>query len=230
VVIAVAQAPPGFVRGVQDLSCTGRDLGVAVCIAVGVAQALTPHGEKWSSGLGPQPVISVGRYAGMHRPSSVQRLRLTPAAYRSGLPFLVTLVTLNRRPLFVPSKPEASGLQALLERRCADSRLYAWVIMPDHVHVLLTTIDVVLWVHRLKAAATRSSCVVRGSRGIWQASFHDRALRSSDSLAAVARYIWLNPVRAGLTPTAAAHPASGSTEWPDWREWVDDPFAWSKRS
>ena len=23
---------PGFVRGVQDLSCTGRDLGVAVCI------------------------------------------------------------------------------------------------------------------------------------------------------------------------------------------------------
>jgi len=28
------------------LSCTGHDLGVAVCIAVGVAQALTPHGEK----------------------------------------------------------------------------------------------------------------------------------------------------------------------------------------
>ena len=38
-------------RGAQDLSCTGHDLGVAVCIAVGVAQALTPHGEKWSSGL-----------------------------------------------------------------------------------------------------------------------------------------------------------------------------------
>ena len=46
VVVGVARAVPGFVRGVQDLSCTGRDLGVAVCIAVGVAQALTPHGVK----------------------------------------------------------------------------------------------------------------------------------------------------------------------------------------
>ena len=33
-------------RGVQDLSCTGRIWVEDVRVAVGVAQALTPHGEK----------------------------------------------------------------------------------------------------------------------------------------------------------------------------------------
>ena len=30
------------------MSCTGRISGVDVRVAVGVAQALTPHGEKWA--------------------------------------------------------------------------------------------------------------------------------------------------------------------------------------
>ena len=39
---------PECERGVQDLSCTGRIWVVDVRVAVGVAQALTPHGEKWT--------------------------------------------------------------------------------------------------------------------------------------------------------------------------------------
>jgi len=46
-----ASRPPECERGVQDLSCTGRIWVVDVRIAVGVAQALTPHAEKWTTCL-----------------------------------------------------------------------------------------------------------------------------------------------------------------------------------
>jgi len=36
---------------VQDLSCTGRIWVVDARVAVGVAQALTPHAEKWTKCL-----------------------------------------------------------------------------------------------------------------------------------------------------------------------------------
>jgi len=57
-------------RPVQDLSCTGRISGVDVRIAVGVAQALTPHGDKSSSETsthdrGVQDLSCTGRISGV---------------------------------------------------------------------------------------------------------------------------------------------------------------------
>jgi hypothetical protein len=53
---------------------------------------------------------------------------------------------------------------------------------------------------------------------LWQRSFYDRALRNEESLESVARYIFFNPVEAGLVEQWADYRWSGSVVWPDWRE------------
>jgi len=138
--------------------------------------------------------------------------------YRSGRAFLVTLVIDGRRPLLAPGSAAASELHALLERGWPDSTHYAWVIMPDHLHALITSTDVLRWVTRFKALSRRAVAA-----RLWQRSFHDRMLRRHDACSDVARYIWLNPLRAGLVERAAHYPGSGSNVWPDWRDWVDAP-------
>jgi hypothetical protein len=41
---------------------------------------------------------------------------------------------------------------------------------------------------------------------IWQAGFHDRAMRKEENLQAFARYIVANPVRAGLVNRVGDYP------------------------
>lgn len=42
----------------------------------------------------------------------------------------------------------------------------------------------------------------------WQANYYDHVLRSSEALEPVARYMWLNPYRAGLV--------RDTDVWPGW--------------
>jgi len=64
------------------------------------------------------------------------------------------------------------------------------------------------WKSRCALAARR-----KGSFGLWQRSFFDRALRREETVEAVALYIFNNPVRAGLVRRAADYPLSGSFEF-----------------
>jgi len=41
---------------------------------------------------------------------------------------------------------------------------------------------------------------------IWQAGFHDRALRREEDLPSVARYVVANPLRAGLVTRVGLYP------------------------
>ena len=83
------------------------------------------------------------------------------------------------------------------------SSTLAFVVMPDHVHWLLT----------LRAAATLPSVVagvksftarrinaVTGAAGrrVWQDGFFDHAVRRDEDVRTIARYIVSNPLRAGL--------------------------------
>ena len=74
--------------------------------------------------------------------------------------------------------------------------------MPDHWHGLIelgADEDLSVLVGHIKS---RSALVLRrrcGWRpGVWQRGFHDRALRRQDDLIDMARYIVMNPIRAGL--------------------------------
>ena len=125
--------------------------------------------------------------------------------------YLVTFVTQSRNALF--------GDEALARPACRafndplawkQSRLLAWVLMPDHWHGLVElgreeSLSSVIC--RLKANSAR--CVRRESEGlatVWARGFHDRALRSDHDVLSVARYVVMNPVRAGLVKRAGDYP------------------------
>ena len=100
-----------------------------------------------------------------------------------------------------------------------DSTLFAWCIMPDHVHLLVQDRDLVEFVRLLKGRMTPQARKMETERKLWQRSFYDHALRKEESVYQVTMYIWENPVRAGLVEEPYEYRWSGSEVWPDLKEY-----------
>jgi REP element-mobilizing transposase RayT len=90
-------------------------------------------------------------------------------------------------------------------------RLYAVVVMPDHVHLLLSPKrDPQGWPYPLVdilqcmkgTTAHRINKLLHRGGPVWQEESFDHILRSDESLAAKCEYIRQNPVRRGLVPRA----------------------------
>ena len=125
--------------------------------------------------------------------------------------YLVTFTTYRRQCLF-------SGFDAscLASRTLANAsnwphaRLLAWVLMPDHWHGLIElqgNESLARCISRAKSAATRQWNRERSAAGsLWAPGFHDHSLRHGESLTDCARYIVLNPVRAGLVHRCGDYP------------------------
>jgi putative DNA methylase len=113
--------------------------------------------------------------------------------------------------------PRIAGLvaEALLHGE-ANSRLYelyAWAVMPNHVHVVLKPIETLPVIMRwLKAAtANRANRLLdRTGSPFWQREYFDRWVRSQKELASVISYVEQNPVAAGLTTCAEEWPWSSA--------------------
>jgi len=79
--------------------------------------------------------------------------------------------------------------------------LLAWIVMPNHVHVVMHPIrplpEIMRW---LKAATANRANRVLGRTGtaFWQREYFDRWIRSDKHLASVIAYVEGNPVRSGL--------------------------------
>ncbi|MES2440692.1 MAG: transposase [Verrucomicrobiota bacterium] len=80
--------------------------------------------------------------------------------------------------------------------------LHAWVIMPNHVHLLLSlgeSIDLGETVASWKRfTATKINRGDHGSGPVWQKDYFDRLIRDWDHFMNVARYIRRNPIKAKL--------------------------------
>ncbi|MGJ4804398.1 REP-associated tyrosine transposase [Luteimonas sp. SDU82] len=128
----------------------------------------------------------------------------------AGQPYLLTFTTARRQPFF---RGFDAGCQVSRILSAAETwphgALLAWVLMPDHWHglfVLGDGEDLSRSVARAKSAPTRQWHFHSGSGPLWAPGFHDHGLRREESLLHVARYIVLNPVRAGLVRTCADYP------------------------
>ena len=85
-------------------------------------------------------------------------------------------------------------------------RLSAWVIMPNHLHLLLTPRDG--WplsriMKDMKSFTSREANKLLGRRGqFWMEDYFDRYVRDAKHFANAIAYIENNPVKAGLVKTA----------------------------
>ena len=97
--------------------------------------------------------------------------------------------------------------------------LHAWVIMPNHVHLLLTPeVSVSKLLGSLKAVtAKRANALLnRTGSAFWQDESYDHLVRSSDEFRRIQCYIENNPVTAGLagTPEEYRWSSAGRPERP----------------
>ncbi len=148
----------------------------------------------------------------------MKQIRLEPEAYRLGHGFSVTLTTAERVRIFI--KPEAvqACLTALKHSAARyEAKVYAYCFMPDHLHLLASSADGVSFIdfirHFKQLSSYRLSRRSHIGRPPWQSRFYDYALRSDEDVVSAARYIFDNPVRAGVVAKAGDYPYSGSFVW-----------------
>lgn len=135
-------------------------------------------------------------------------------AHRVSLPghfYLVTTTTHRRERLFGDFAAARTAIKALNDpETLRASGLLAWVLMPDHCHLLLQLGEsdaLCALVNRIKSRTGRLvNRRLKREGPVWQNGFHEHLLRKEEDLKGVARYIVMNPVRAGLVTRAPAYP------------------------
>ena len=132
--------------------------------------------------------------------------RRLPHYQKTGRPIFVTFCKLDRTAVFSAAARDIV-LQHCLHDDGKKMRLHAAVVMPDHVHLLLTLLeDQHGWPYALAAvlklikgiSARRIHELSLSSGPVWQEESFDHMLRSNESFDQKLEYIRQNPVRRGL--------------------------------
>jgi putative transposase len=116
----------------------------------------------------------------------------------------VTFSCYHHLPLLRPSRLGDLFLECLERtRRRYRFRVYGYVVMPEHVHLLVSEpADELLAkaIQALKIAVARRSVDFRNAEngGLWQKRYFDHNVRSAESFVTLLRYIHRNPVKRGL--------------------------------
>lgn len=100
------------------------------------------------------------------------------------------------------------------ERRFQRYQLLAFVVMPNHVHLLVTPkVAAALWLAPLKGftAYAANGLLARHGQAFWQEESYDHLVRSDAEFERIRAYIEENPVSAGLVSQAGEHPWSSAS-------------------
>ena len=96
-------------------------------------------------------------------------------------------------------------------------RLIAWVVMPNHVHVLVEIfegypLDTII--HSWKSYTANEANKMLNRKGrFWYPDYYDRFIRDERHFNNAVRYIHENPVQAGLVENPEDWPFSSARDW-----------------
>ncbi len=159
--------------------------------------------------------------------------------------YFFTINLLDRRSDLLVREIDALRNAVRRTRRERPFRIDAWVVLPDHMHCVLTLPEgdddfssriraiKIRFVRAVPATERRTRVRARrGERGIWQRRFWEHTIRDEADLARHLDYIHFNPVkhgyvsRAGDWPYSTFHRLVSAGVYPaDWgaRDLVDLP-------
>ena len=137
------------------------------------------------------------------------RTRATGAVRTNSASF-VTLATYEHRPIFQVSRLAELFIETLLDyRRRGYYKLHAYLVMPDHVHLLISPESLPLeqavsliqkgFAHRIGTQET-----------LWKEGFVAHSIRNLRDLETVRTYLHRTPVRVHLTSTPELYPYSSA--------------------
>ncbi|MEK7775457.1 MAG: transposase [Candidatus Zixiibacteriota bacterium] len=120
--------------------------------------------------------------------------------FSSGQTWFVTVITAKRLPVLLNNSDLL--LRALIRtERKVSFTILAWVILPDHIHALISSDAAVIpnIVHRMKHSFTcQFKKRHRSKAPVWQNRYWDHMIRSDKDLKNHIDYIHYNPVRHGF--------------------------------
>ncbi|MGP8245213.1 MAG: REP-associated tyrosine transposase [Bryobacteraceae bacterium] len=127
------------------------------------------------------------------------------------------LDTTRDGPLYLRQEPITRTVVASLRRgvELGHYQLRAWVVMANHVHVLLLPlVSPSRLLGALKGATAREANRILGRTGeaFWQAESYDHWVRDADEFERIVAYIESNPVKAGLVEHPGDYPWSSAAE------------------
>ncbi len=112
----------------------------------------------------------------------------------------ITFSCFQRLPFLEAPGPKET-FEAVLEQTRArhQARVYAYVLMPEHIHLLMNEPPLILVAQFLKALKQITSRKLRGGRPqFWQDRYFDSNVHGETARSEVIRYIHRNPVKRGL--------------------------------
>jgi putative transposase len=128
-------------------------------------------------------------------------MSIPPRPTHSGT-FLVTTATYNRRRLFQVIANCDLFVETLQHyRREGHYLLHDFVVMPEHVHLLLTPQDITLE-RAIQLIKGGFSHRLESKFPVWQRGFTDRRARNREEFLAARRYIHMNPVEERMCENA----------------------------
>ena len=121
--------------------------------------------------------------------------------------FFVTTITIQRLPIFRRDATARLLIDTLAHYRDAGKfLLHEFVVMPDHLHALLTPAQT-LSLERAMQFIKGGFSYRHDKRGhIWQPSFTNHRIRDCEDYEHHRDYIRMNPVRARLASTPELYP------------------------
>ena len=148
-----------------------------------------------------------------HGYSALRKQRTTASGYT----YLVTSRAAAGRTLTsLAPVPEIICSNLLWLRDQGRMALQAFVLMPDHLHLIITPSDdqslaqITHVVKGFSAQRVNSALGIGGS--LWKAGYHERGIRDREAMRAAIEYVEENPVRAGLAVQPEQWPYSSANE------------------
>ena len=122
--------------------------------------------------------------------------------------YALTVVSCGRRAIFVRTANAELLLHTLFKYRDAGRfAMHGFVIMPEHIHILLTPLG--------ENTIERCVQLIKGGFSfafrtqfpgeVWQSGYHDHRVRNREDFANQLQYIAENPVRRRLTEHLFVH-------------------------
>jgi putative transposase len=125
--------------------------------------------------------------------------------------FFVTTVTIQRLPIFRRETNATLLIDTLAHYRDAGKfLLHEFVIMPDHVHALLTPAPEISLERAMQFIKGGFSYRMVKRGAIWQSSFTNHRIRDWEDYERHRAYIRMNPMRAQLVKRPEDYPYSSA--------------------
>ena len=146
-----------------------------------------------------------------------------PLAPQENRTYFLTFVCAQRRRLFQVER-NAELMMSVLQTNRAKSRfeLHAYVIMPNHAHLILTPAPDVSLEKAVQFIKGGFSFLLKSKMDVWERGYNETRVRDAEAFSSIRTYIEANPVRKHLCGMplefrfSSAWPGASGDPPPEW--------------